>query len=246
MAAPLEPPVDELTDLLYADFEATEVPQLVAEYAAQQQARADKKTEAEARAQAKEAAAAAERAKYGTKDDPRVVEFDAIMAKEGIKPYGRTLAPGRLFEREDRTKKVERIVHPSVKQQEEHAKMTPEQVAADKAAKAAQSKEHGEKSMAGKKRAAERKAREAEEAKNAKPKLRSLVAIREDIGVELQAFHVRKRLGEDVAKGEVVAVLDSREVADAKSGKNYYVNRETNAVQWKKPTGDNVSIVTAP
>ncbi|WP_163284077.1 efflux RND transporter periplasmic adaptor subunit, partial [Enterobacter hormaechei] len=28
---------------------------------------------------------------------------------------------------------------------------------------------------------------------------------------------MRKRLGDDVAKGEVVAVLDSREVADAKS-----------------------------
>ena len=36
------------------------------------------------------------------------------------------------------------------------------------------------------------------------------------------------------------------EVVDEKSGKNYYVNRATNAVQWKKPTGDNVQIVTAP
>ena len=49
-------------------------------------------------------------------------------------------------------------------------------------------------------RAAERKAREAEEAKRAKPKTRSLVAIREDIGIELQAHHVRKQLGEDTPK----------------------------------------------
>lgn len=200
MAAPAEPPVDELAKFLYKDFEAKVVPKLAAAHAAQQQAVADEKARAEARVQDKESAAAAKRAKYGTKEDPRMVEFNAIMAKAGIAPTGRELKPGRLFVREDTSKKVLRIAHPSVKQKEEHAKMTPEQVAADLAAKEARSKEHGEKSLAGRQRAAERKAREAEEAKNAKPKTRSLVAIREDIGIELQAYHVRKQLGEDTPK----------------------------------------------
>jgi len=200
MAAPAEPPVDELMGLLYEDFEANDRPKMAAAYAAQQQVVADEKARAAAREQAKESAAAAKRAKFGTKEDPRLVEFDAIMTKAGIAPTGRTLAPGRLFVREDTSKKVLRLAHPSVKQREEHAKMTPEQVAADLAAKEARSKEHGEKSMAGKKRAAERKAREAEEAKHAKPKARSLVAIREDMGIELQAYHVRKQLGEDTPK----------------------------------------------
>ena len=37
-----------------------------------------------------EAAAAAERAKYRTKEDPRLAEFNAIMVKAGIAPTGRT------------------------------------------------------------------------------------------------------------------------------------------------------------
>jgi len=200
MAAPAEPPVDELMGLLYEDFEANDVPRLAAAHAAQQQAVADEKAQADALVQAKESAAAAKRAKYGTKEDPRMVEFNAIMAKAGLAPAGRELKPGRLFVREDTSKKVLRIAHPSVKQQEEHAKMTPEQVAADLAAKEARSKEHGEKSLAGRQRVAERKAREAEEAKHAKPKARSLVAIREDMGIELQAYHVCKQLGEDTPK----------------------------------------------
>lgn len=208
MAAPAEPPVDELAAFLYKEFEATEVPRLAAAHAAQQQAVTDAQSEKQALAAAKERAAAAKRAKYGTEEDPRVTEFDAIMARAGIKPTGRTLKPGRLFEREDRTPKVLRLAHPSVREAEKHAKMTPEQVAKDKADKEAKKQQNTANQQAGKKRAADGRARAAEEAKNAKPELRSLVAIREAIGTEMQAFHVRKRLGEDTP--EAVAAHEAK------------------------------------
>ena len=208
MAAPAEPPVDELAALLYEDFEATEVPRLAAAHAAQQQVAADAQSEKQALAAAEERAAATKRAKYGTKEDPRVTEFNAIMAKAGIKPTGRTLKPGRLFEREDRTQKVLRLAHPSVREAEKRAKMTHEQVAKDEADKEAKKQQHAANVQAGKKRAAEGRARDAKEAEQATPKLRSLVAIREDIGIELQAFHVRKRLGEDTP--EAVAAHEAK------------------------------------
>ena len=113
MAAPAEPPVDELAALLYEDFEATEVPRLAAEHAAHQQALADEETARQDQARAEESAAAAKRALYQTPQDPRNAEFLEIMAKHGLEQTStkRTLKPGQLFKREAKGKKVLRVVN---------------------------------------------------------------------------------------------------------------------------------------